>query len=216
MSTKLLTGIASALVVITLGSCGGDGGGSGGACGPLTACGGDVVGTWTVKDFCGTGKISFSTCPQVDVNLDGVKATGEQTFGADKTYSSNTQVSGSATMHIPTSCLMFGGLQVTCDFVNMTFMTQNATMPNDTIESLTCSKEATGCSCKVGLKAKTLAEMGTYSSNGTSLTLTPSGGTAKTNDYCVAGTTLTYRPAAGAMATGSDPGALATVVLTKK
>src|SRR5688572_25350661 len=82
-------------------------GGSGGSGGPsncsnVTACGGDVVGTWNVASSCLklSGDMDISTtslgCPTVPV--DGfLQTSGTFTANADGTYSDNTMTTGNVT-----------------------------------------------------------------------------------------------------------------------
>src|SRR5262249_17897747 len=89
----------------TGGSRSGRGGGGGGAsCSNVTACGGSVVGTWTVSSSClrlgGTLDISNagldpSSCKNVTIT-GTLNVTGTWTANANGTYTDGTSTSGDA------------------------------------------------------------------------------------------------------------------------
>src|SRR2546423_8679990 len=62
--------------------------GVGGAC-AVTACGGDLVGTWLVRDTCYTmgQPLSEMRCPRISTDSRGLSTTGHMTFNADLSYS---------------------------------------------------------------------------------------------------------------------------------
>jgi hypothetical protein len=72
-------------------SSGGSGGSdseSAASCGKVTACGGDIVGTWKVVAACSNGSSaapSNSTCPG-ETDTSSVTASGTATFNSDMTY----------------------------------------------------------------------------------------------------------------------------------
>ncbi|HEY8922748.1 MAG TPA: hypothetical protein VIU64_00135, partial [Polyangia bacterium] len=94
-------------------SCGGS---SGNSCANAAACGGDIVGTWTIQSSCVSASASMfaDSCPTATVATSDLKITGSVVYKADLTYTSTSSMSGTATVHLPASCLTSGGVTVTC------------------------------------------------------------------------------------------------------
>jgi hypothetical protein len=184
----LVRGIGALALIATTG-CGDNDGAS---CGEFAACGGDVVGSWSLQNFCGTAKIDDDDCKGMTMEMNGVNFSGTVTFNADKTYTTDSMRSGYATMHMPSACLTVQGIKITCEQVNMALMAQrNMDAP---FSGITCSAEPAGCACKVTFKPESSKETGKYSTSGTTLTTTSAAGDTETNDYCVAGSTLRMKP----------------------
>src|SRR5262252_6120456 len=160
-------GLVSAVVlasVITVDGCGGNAGGgkggSGGAagtaggtsgtggqtCTSVTACSGDIVGTWTAMSSCLTvsGSLdvtpaSFS-CPSAPIT-GSLQVTGTFTANADGTYSDDTTTSGNEQFNLASGCLTISSTPVTCDGA-ATFI------KNLGFATLTCTAAAGGgCAC---------------------------------------------------------------------
>jgi hypothetical protein len=94
--------ITACLAMMVLSGCGG----SGGMCGNTAACGGDIVGTWTIASSCVSGSSAISaTCPGETVDGANLKVTGTVTYNADMTYTANSILSGSETLMLPLSCV---------------------------------------------------------------------------------------------------------------
>jgi len=101
----------------------GQGTGSGGApmvCEDVAACGGSVVGTWTVKSSCLTvkGDLNLGTfgasCAREPITGD-LKVTGTFTINADRTYTDNTVTTGHVQFPLDPSCLVISSTPVNCD-----------------------------------------------------------------------------------------------------
>jgi hypothetical protein len=164
---------------------------SGGTCSNAPACGGSVVGTWTITSSCVSANASMldSQCPTETANSSGLNVTGTVTYNADGTYTSTSTLSGTISVNLPQSCLTTNGVTVTCDQLNQVF--QSNPTPGLT---LSCTG-STGCTCTETLANQTSNETGTYTTTAAGLlTETPAGGTASLNDYCVKGTTMTQSP----------------------
>ena len=104
----------------TGGSSSGTGGGS--SCPNVTACGGNVVGTWTVSSSClnVTGNLDVSTfgvgcAPAVSVTGGALQVTGTWTANSNGTYSDNTTTTGTEQITVPPACLTVSGTLTTCD-----------------------------------------------------------------------------------------------------
>lgn len=184
------------------GSGGSQAGGSGGAttqpdCPNVSACGGDLVGTWKVTSSClnlsGDMDVSLSSlgCATVPV-LGSLKVTGTWSATAKGVYQDNTVTTGSVTFPLDDACLSVSSVPVTCSEISSIFTALGW-------NTATCSKNASGkCSCSLTANQKggmgvvsPWAELkGNYKISGTGLN------TDETADYsyCVAGDKLTVSP----------------------
>src|SRR5690242_9552213 len=94
-------------------------GGAGASCASVTACGGELAGTWTVTSSCleVAGDIDLSLfgagCPSAPVT-GSLQVTGAWTANADGTYSDETTTSGTEQLTLAASCLVISSTQVTC------------------------------------------------------------------------------------------------------
>jgi hypothetical protein len=194
-------GLFSALI-LTLSSCGG----GSGTCGNTAACGGDIVGTWTISSTCVsvtamTAMMPGGSCPGITVGSSSLDIKGSITYNADLTYSSSTTTTGSLVENIPASCLVSQGITLTCTQLNQVFAAMGATSP---FQSFNCVGSS-GCSCTVVLKNQASTATGTYSTTAAgALTLMNSASaTPSVDDYCVNGSTLTESPRAGSTMMGT-------------
>jgi len=115
-----LAGSSAAGATSMGGSAPGGGGSNPGACSSVTACGGDLVGSWTVSSSCLTlsGNMDISIlglgCPAVPVT-GTVKTAGTFIANADGTYTDNTTTMGTATFPLAPACLSISSVPRTCD-----------------------------------------------------------------------------------------------------
>jgi hypothetical protein len=166
------------------GGAGGQTGGTGGAgasCGSVSACGGNIVGTWRVTGSCVTGtKDLSSVCAGASADFAFTYA-GTLTYNADGTY--DPALTGTVTVHehYPSGCAPFG---LTCAQLGQ------AAVDAAAVISDSCSTDAAGaCNCDSVSQATSSNAPGTYSTSGGTLTTTQ-GGTTSTNTYCVQGGVL--------------------------
>jgi hypothetical protein len=160
-------------------------------CGKVPACGGNIVGDWTVSEACTDSMadtqalLSQLPCTGAKVESNSVKTTGTLSFGADGAYSHALSSKVSATLLLPASCLKLGPVTLSCD--QLTALPQAAT--GLTFESLTCAAAAGGCRCSAALTLPDYVQnAGTYTTSGTALSL--HSGTSQTTQYCVEGNAL--------------------------
>jgi non-reducing end alpha-L-arabinofuranosidase len=182
-----------------LGSAGsnGTGGSSGGAlnCPNVTACGGDVVGTWNVTSSClklsGEMDVSATALGCLTVPVNGsLQTTGTFIANADGTFTDNTRTTGSVTFPIANSCLSVSMVPVGCDKVGNVFKAVGWT-------TAACTPAADGCNCMLttdheaglGTIVAYKVESGPYTIEGNTLTLEE-----WKYQYCAAGDTLTLTP----------------------
>jgi len=179
----------------------GGSGGSGGAvasCTNVTACGGNVVGTWNVASSClkVSGKLdvsAFGLDPNCMATVSGsLQVTGSWTAKADGTYTDNTTTSGTEQIEMSAVCLNLSGTTTTCDRISAPFSALG-------YSSVTCTQAATGgCTCTgtvqqtggLGIPSPDPQTSGNYTTANN--TLTNDG--AANFPYCVAGGTLTLTP----------------------
>jgi hypothetical protein len=198
--------VTGLLVALAAPGCGS----SGGTCSNTAACGGAVVGTWTITSSCVSESASMldGQCPTATASGSNLTITGNITYNADGTYSSTTTASGSVNVNLPASCLTTNGVTLTCEQLNQAF--QSNPTPGVT---LNCTGTSS-CACTETLASQTSSEAGTYTTTAAGLlTDTPTGGTVSQTDYCVKGTTMTQSPHAGSTMMG--PTINGTITLTK-
>jgi hypothetical protein len=205
--------VSSAALASMLMSCGG---GSGVAsCGKVAACGGDVVGNYTIAGACFNNAALnmqiVADCPGASVNVSGVSASGSASFNADLTYTLTETMTVTATETIPPSCLTQGALTLTCAQVDQLLQQEVATDPT-TFQSAHCSGSST-CTCTFKTAAQTNTETGTYTISGTTLITTSSAGSVSSSAYCVKDNALHVMEVDMTMPMGT---AQADIVLTKK
>ncbi|MDZ4694623.1 MAG: hypothetical protein SGI86_05700 [Deltaproteobacteria bacterium] len=152
----------------------GDGTQTGGSCAgiPFTACGGNIVGTWTYDAACATikgGTKGFETCTAASYAVT-VDLVGTATFAADGKFSSASTIATSIKSTIPKSCLAAGA---TC----------GGLMATDT---------GTACESTQTQAPKDNSSTGeTYTTTGNILVI--NNGKSETIEYCVSGNTLTAK-----------------------
>jgi len=182
---------------------GGTATGTGGAgtdlCANVTACGGDVVGTWNVTGSClaVSGDMDVSSfglgCPTVTAT-GTLTVTGSWTANGDGTYADNTTTSGTETLELPTTCLDVSGTHTTCSRIS-------APLSSVGFATVDCVDNAAtaGCTCTctidqaggLGVSPMYPSASGTYTTAGSTLTITAG---EQEYSYCVEGTTLTVTP----------------------
>jgi non-reducing end alpha-L-arabinofuranosidase len=194
--------------------------GPGDTCNKVTACGGDLVGAWTVKSSClkttGTADISYLGLACLTAEITGsIDVTGTFTLGADGKFTDATVAKGSDTWALGAPCLELSGTRVTCTGVGSVFA---ATLSSYGYQDFKCVDAASGggCSCQgtvnatggLGLLYSDVSATGNYTSanNGFSL------GNGLEYTYCVNGSELTVTPMPGK--TDSTP-YTGTIVLQK-
>jgi hypothetical protein len=201
------------------GAAGGAGTGGGVAsCDEVAACGGDVVGTWTVApcplavgenvDMTGFG-LSCSSAPVTG----SLELSGTLTLNADGTYADNTTVTGESTLELPPSCLILSGTTTTCADISGPLGSIGYT-------TIVCVDNAatSGCTCEAtvdqegGLAFVSFdsATSGNYTSADNTLTITGFGDPVDYS-YCVAGNTLTM-----SMVTVSKTGTVMNPIVLQK
>jgi hypothetical protein len=186
------------------GGSSGSGGGEGDVCDKVTACGGEVAGTWEAKSSClkttGSADISYLGLQCLTAQITGsIEVTGTLTL-ADGKYTDKTVAKGSDKWALDASCLNLSGTKVSCEGISSVFA---ATLSGYGYEEFSCSNASSGggCTCEgkvnstggIGLLYNDLTPTGKYTSSGNTLSL----GDGLEYDYCVKGSELALTPKPG-------------------
>jgi len=209
------------MVLLTTGAaCGGssstaDGGGGGGAdgstsgalCSATPACGGDVVGTWTISDSCVRFAIDLgSSCAGLTA-AGTVTYSGSATYNADLTYTQTATTGATFQYQFPAACVLGN-----CAQTQSSLMSSGAGLTN-----IACRAAASGgCTCDATVPSSQSGETGIYGISGGVLSTTHAGTTDQTN-YCVTGATMQQRPSDMAVGGGAAPTSVTgAIALTKQ
>jgi len=122
------------------------GAGGNGACANVTACGGSLIGTWTVTSSClkVSGQLDLTLvgagCPSAPVT-GSLQVTGTWTASANGTYSDDTVTSGDEQFTLAHSCLTISSTKTDCAGAASIIKSLG-------YSSLTCTDTADGgCNC---------------------------------------------------------------------
>jgi hypothetical protein len=156
-------------------------------CGHVPACGGDIVGTWSVVSSCVTpGNVlgqDFATsfCPtSVSAYNGGAEAyAGAWSFSSDLNYSI-------ALYPVGTQSLVCSDGR-TCAQQDTAIKALQSMDP--TVQTAGCTAGGANCRCTYSI-ATLQMDSGTYTVDGTQLVLTSSTASPATYDFCVQGNTL--------------------------
>jgi hypothetical protein len=133
----------------------------------FVACGGNPTGTWQIDKFCidFDGIVLDPDCPTMTFDWSGVTVSGTAVFNADMTYAINSVSGGSLSYTIPAACIppqvqQCSSLGATCT-----------------------GNPAQSCTCTEAVDEQD-SEAGTWSTSGTTLTITPDGEDPFVGEYC--------------------------------
>jgi hypothetical protein len=163
------------------GQTGGSGGGA--SCTSMSACGGDIVGTWKVTDSCAVANINLDNiCAGASAVLT-YAISGTLTFNADGTIVQALTGTILAHEHYPSGCQPGGK---TCEQFG-----QGAAAAADAGVTGSCSTDAAGaCDCDFVEPGKVDDPGVSYSTSGGTLTTVAQSGRTSTAAYCVKGNVL--------------------------
>jgi hypothetical protein len=154
-------------------------------CGGFTACGGSLVGTWKTTKFCSEGGSVITGNCTMTIDASEYAPSATYTFAGDKTFSLQVTVNGKMTTDFSQGC-----------FTGATTCEQRAESPAPSNSGITrtCASGAAGdCQCTETYSDATGKKEGTYSTSGTSLSLSMGTKDQPPMDYCVQGNRLTLR-----------------------
>src|SRR4051812_33874617 len=89
-----------AWAAMALGACGGDAG----MCTTVAACGGDIVGTWTITSDCNLPSPETLAGQCDSPNVVGPPTTGTLTYNSDLTYTKSITIGGHETDRYAPAC----------------------------------------------------------------------------------------------------------------
>jgi len=178
-------------------AAGGSSGGGTASCSNVSACGGSVVGTWSVSASClkVSGNLDLAAigagCPTAPVT-GSLNVTGTWTANADGTYQDNTTTTGEEQFTLAPACLVISSTQTDCSGAANIISSLG-------YSTVTCNPvSAGGCSCSAtvkqsggpGLVSVFAASNGNYKAAGNVLTIDDQ----MPYSYCVAGDSMTWTP----------------------
>jgi hypothetical protein len=154
-------------------------------CAAPPACGGDLVGTWSVSSACLDVDLTkyTSDCPSSSAHAMDYKIDATLIYLDDLSYRLSGTLKGSVTVTLPATCLTPpNGVQITCAQL------EPALLASGNYESVTCAVATSGCICKLVVNTVTLFDVGTYSATARGLfTQTSQTGASEVVHYCVTG-----------------------------
>ncbi|MBK8169079.1 MAG: hypothetical protein IPK60_01890 [Sandaracinaceae bacterium] len=163
-----------------------------GSCDALTACGGELVGTWDVTSACIALPLGTLTtaCPAAMITYAGGMARGRTTFDAT-TVSRLAQSQVEVDMFVPASCATFvGGCTAVAGFLSMA-------APDST-----CIDDGDGnCNC-AARQVSDIDNTDTYTRTDTEIVT----GGGKTYEYCRTDDSFTYQDTTAGSAMSREPG----------
>jgi hypothetical protein len=182
-------------------------GGTGASCSSIAACGGDVVGEWTVTSSC------LEVSGELDLSLIGLgcmsapvtgllQVAGTWTANSNGTYSDDTITSGEEQIELSATCLSISGTIVRCEQLGPAIQMLG-------YSSATCTPDASGgCACNaqveqsgsMGAVVMFPSTSGDYVTSGNVLT-TSNFETVTQYSYCASATELSVKPLSNAMGT---------------
>jgi hypothetical protein len=177
-------------------------GGQGGTTTPAscpngTACGGSLIGTWTVNSSCLNlvgdidGTLLYMGCAKIPAT-GSLKVTGTWSADAKGTYTDKTVTTGSMTFPLSKECLTVSSTPVECSKIASVFTAAGWS-------TATCATESGQCKCSATVEQKGgIGVINPWASDSGDYTSTAAGN-LKTDEhvdysYCVSGDTLTLTP----------------------
>jgi hypothetical protein len=203
---RLLTALSwplPALALIGPAGCGGsrgDAGADAGSCDMLDACGGDVVGSWSVQSLCfANAEVLFAAAldePMCEgaIKSSQVHASGTYVYGKDGSASADVVYSIEFGTLWSAACLSaLAGQSVTPDAAQCAGLQQQyENLPE--IDSAPCRLQGNACACSISTGENVTTTPGSYSVKGNTLQQGDDN-----SPYCVQGDTLTILRTSGGL-----------------
>lgn len=161
--------------------------------GTFTACGGDVVGSWTLGSVCTNGELTdlfnqqvaadYPSCAQSFTDM-SMSSNGTVTYDGSK-YTRTGSIQTTGKMKITATCIaeQSGGLVLSAASCSNLGKFLPARYPGSTF---TCSYDGTTCNCDMSA-TQAINDSGTYTLAGSSIVESDN----YTYDFCVNGSQLT-------------------------
>jgi hypothetical protein len=195
--------MVTALMFAALAGCGSSVGKNGDReCPAYSPCGGNIVGTWVIRDYCAQGDPGFGSKECDVTSWEHERATGTMTFNADLTYSMDITSTVTFVLDAPLSCGSGsgggsfdeppdGGASVspsrapTCAEIEQGQQAYAAMNPNFAA-TVSCTGSNNRCACTRVSRPSTHMSKGSYSTRETKLSMNGS----DHGRYCVKGNEL--------------------------
>jgi hypothetical protein len=188
------------------------------ACTAVTACGGDLTGTWKMENFC-FDQPSLSAdvmqfCDTAKIAISNSNVTGTLSYKADKTFTQDAMITATATLTLPGTCI--SAAQLSCTEIESN---SNDPASTDATGMLTCTPTPDGgCQCSQEVSDSSQAS-GTFTVDKSTVTQVNSAdGSTDVEDFCVKGKTLYLVQPMTTVAMGSmgDASLTGSLVLAKQ
>ena len=172
------------------GDSGADAGAGGVPSCEFSACGGDLVGTWSMRRACATlpagQKIRTTFCGDVPVTAVRIEGSNTTAFRVDGAYEVAGSLMAITVVTLPTECV---SNRASCAAVAAELGSEFSAY------TVTCSGTPTagGCTCEVANSPASVSTVGSFTTSGDELVMTPASGSPLAYDYCVEGATLKVR-----------------------
>ena len=183
------------MIGLLITACDGSGSAAGSSSGAecnLSACGGDVVGTWNVVDTCFSNAAEAfsmtSDLPECSDAIQGADAevTGTYTFDASGTVVSDTAITIDIAVHLTMACVVAQNPLGSSNAVAQVCPQLEASYIENGFDEASCTLVAGACDCDVVQRHPMSSASDTYQVEGTELA-SPDGSRAA---FCVDGDTL--------------------------
>jgi hypothetical protein len=176
---------------------------------PFTACGGNVVGTWSLSNACVSKFVNPGNmaCPASTAQL-SENVSGTIEFNQDGTFVTNANSTLNETLTVPASCLVDAGATESCQQLQNAFNQPTDAGVPAAVASCT-SASMGGCTCQLTDTLMGGGQKATYSTLGYRIGL----GGAPPSPYCVQGNTLTIQTESS---NGMPGSASITLIATKQ
>jgi hypothetical protein len=201
---------------------GGSAGGGPVTCDEAAACGGDLTGTWTVKDcpIALTGHVDLTelgllaTCVEAPITMGMLDISGTLTLNADGTYADGTVMTGQTVFEFPKECLILSGTETDCAGIASPLTSKGFSevvcVTNPETEGCTCTGTLLEQEGGLGFKSYDAATEGDYEVTGQQVALSSYSDDA-VYAFCATGNKLTMK-----LETVADSGALMNAIVLEK
>jgi hypothetical protein len=152
-------------LAVLLSGCGGGGGLSTRStayetCQKATACGGNIVGSWSIASTCVNDDLSKFTdgCPGAFAQTKDYQVTGMISYSSGSTFTLTSTRTGKVAVRYPAACLTPpDGVEVTCSQLGA------GLAAGGKYDSVDCVSNGAGCDCTFGLTPEIVSGADMYS-----------------------------------------------------
>jgi hypothetical protein len=154
------------------------------SCELATACGGDVQGTWSLKELCTPYLSGDGFCREAITDARAASTDVVLTFDPNSTFTATQTMAGRLVIDFPPSCQPIGGA-FSCQQLASLFLVSS----RGELASADCVSQSDGvCHCDLDLRGARDEASGTYSVDGGTIHMKTAGAhSASATKFCVAG-----------------------------